>query len=51
MAREDRTSEIPDVDEAGVEDNPSGAIAVTLFLAATITILWLGMYVLNIVRG
>lgn len=55
MAREDRSADpgdaIPDVDEPGVEDNPTGAIAITLFLAATIVVVWFGMYVLNIIRG
>lgn len=48
---EERPTEIPDVDEPSVEANPSGAIAITLFLAATITVLWFGMFVLTLVRG
>lgn len=30
---------------------PSGAIAVTLFLAATIVVLWGFIYILSLVRG
>jgi hypothetical protein len=55
MAREDQSTEhagmIPDVDEPGVDETPSGAIAITLFLAATIIVVWFGMFVLNLVRG
>lgn len=30
---------------------PHGAIAVTLFLAATILVFWFGMYALNLARS
>lgn len=40
-----------DLDEQPGGDSPSGAVAITLFLAATILVLWFGMYVLNVVRS
>ena len=38
--------------EAGDDqDTPVGAIVVTLFLAATILVVWFGMYFVNLQRG
>jgi len=34
--------------EAASDATPSGAIAVTVFLAATILVFWFGMYFLNL---
>lgn len=35
-------------DDAKPDATPSGAIAVTVFLAATILVFWFGMYFLNL---
>jgi len=37
--------------EEGNPDTPAGAIAVTLFLAATILVFWFGMFFLNLARS
>ncbi len=37
--------------ENGNPDTPAGAIAVTVFLAATILVFWFGMFFLNLVRS
>ena len=34
-----------------IDATPYGAIAVTLFLAATILVFWFGMYALNLARS
>lgn len=40
-----------DTPEDGEQGTPTGAIGVTLFLAATILVLWFGMFALNAVRN
>lgn len=45
-------SDAPDEPQDGLDqDTPYGAIAVTLFLAATILVLWFGMFALNLMRS
>lgn len=41
---------VPDVPPDNGE-SPSGAVAITFFLAATILVLWFGMFFLTLVRG
>jgi hypothetical protein len=45
-------SDTPDDRQEGLDqDTPYGAIAVTLFLAATILVFWFGMFTLNLMRS
>lgn len=48
---DERPPHDPDENAPNDQDTPKGAIAVTLFLTATILVLWFSMYALNVVRS
>lgn len=49
-------NDAPEVEEVGAPDDevdslPSGAIAITAFLAVIILVLWFGIYFIDLVRS